>query len=151
MGKWLTEGVDLLHRTDGETAVLQQTVAYQCDGGRIYRAYPGLITDGRSGQIGYYVIGQPFRTKHLRAAMVHDWQCAKAKLLDPGPQRDGMRKAADRLFRDETLPACGVGRVKRLVMYRAVRLHAWYHRKDAVPHWSQDFVSEDASHAGAGE
>jgi hypothetical protein len=127
-------------------AELRSWVNYQDANGIIHTAHPGLITDGRSGRIGYYVIGTPYNEDTLLPALVHDWYCAKIKLQPPSNMRNRLREAADDLFA-ECLRASGeTWRVP--LMHRAVRLHAWAHRNDAAAHWTEDFASEEASLTG---
>jgi hypothetical protein len=145
-GQFLTSGVLIDFDDAGRHGVLKRAVVYRDAAGRVHHALPGLKTDGRSGAIGYYVVGQPFRTKHLRCAIVHDWYCAIACMMD----RESycrLRKSCDLLFR-ESLAAVGVPRWKRWAMYRAVRGHAWWKGRRHEPQdWSVHFTSRAAARA----
>jgi len=144
-GHFETDGVDLHHYRHGKFALLTSAVIFVDSEGRRNIAHHGLLTDGRSGKIGYYIIGSPFRTPYLEAYVVHDWWCAKAKTLKDAA-RTQLRLRADVQLRDETLVALGACRANRVVTYAAVRAHAWRHRNDPVADWSVDFISEAASH-----
>ncbi len=146
-GRFLKPNVLLSHHPDGNHAELLEDVVYFDGPGYRHTAHCGLLTDGRSGRIGYYIVGAPYRTKHLRAAIVHDWYCAKAKLLPPGPDRNAVRGAADVLF-GECLAALGVGRVKAWAMVQAVKGQAWSVRKKAAVTWEVDFATPEAAQMG---
>jgi len=144
--EFLTRGVLIDFDDLGREGVLKRTVAYRDKQGRIHHALPGLRTDGRSGPVGYYLIGQPFRTRHLRCAIVHDWYCAHADLMDK-ESYSKMRAACDKLFL-ESLETVGVPWWKRRLMYMAVRGHAKARTIGHTPaHWSKHFTSAEASHA----
>ena len=149
VGHFITDGVDYHHYRHGQFARLLQPVDFLDSKGHTHRAHPELFSDGRSGKIGYYLIGSPFRSKYIEAWTMHDWYCAKAKLLEPGLRRL-VRDAADLQLRNETLPALGANYVLRAVAYRFVRGHAAIHRNDPIAHWYDDFASEEASHLGGG-
>ena len=131
----------------GNEAVLKTRLDYIDTMAHMHTAYPGLITDGRSGRIGYYLIGTPFSTVHLRSALLHDWHCARGAMLDPVDRRV-VRAGADMLFH-ECLIHSGVGSTKARLMYWAVRLHAFAHRSDRPRDWRRDFVSRDAALEGS--
>jgi hypothetical protein len=148
-GAFLDVAVHLqFSRPDGQ-AILLAPVRYMDLRGRLHTAWPGLITDGRSGP-GKLLLGTPFCPEHLRSAIIHDWYCAKAKLIQPGRERDSLRRSADVLF-GECLRQSGVGRVVAAVMVTAVMTHARIVRRRPAVDWRVDFISEAASHAGACE
>lgn len=141
-GKFLTTDVIIEFDEHGRHGELKTLVQYRDRTGLIHMAHPGLMTDGRSGRIGYYLIGAPFRTKQLRACVIHDWYCSTAQLLPPGKKRARIRLTGDRLF-GEMLAAIGVGRFKRWTMVRGVRLGTWYARNKPASPWFEDFASID--------
>ena len=143
--RFITSGASCHFYRHGKYALLLNPVMFRDSKDHMHTAHPGLFTDGRSGKIGYYIIGSPFRTEYLEAYILHDWYCAKAKLLEP-ELRAIVRDAADLQLRNETLPALGAGLPRRVATYRAVRWHAWCHRDDEAGTWTADFLSEDASH-----
>ena len=146
-GSFQTTGVAVRHDDAGEEAELLEVVVYMDSDKNIHIAYPGLFTDGRSGECFYYVIGTPYKTKYLRAYIIHDWYCAKAKLL-PLAERARLRLACDKQLRDETLKALGAGWWRRAWTYIAVRAHAFKHRNEPVVDWREDFATIEASQKG---
>ena len=130
---------DILHGTyighpggyfrDGDHCyVVCRPFAYIDLKGYIHVVYPGHVSDGRSGKIGYYTIGPAFRSRYLFPALVHDFYCAKAK-QHPAIKYQLAREACDRLFR-EGVEGRGAYEATEWAMYRAVRAHAWKHRNN---------------------
>ena len=145
-GYFVQQRADLAFGEHGRQALLNSRLDYIDLGAHMHTAYPGLLTDGRSGRIGYYVLGTPYSTQHLRSALLHDWHCARGNLLGPA-ERAEVRRGADLLFR-ECLVQSGVRRFTAWLMYRGVRLHAWATRRRAAIGWQRDWASRDASEQG---
>ena len=84
-----------------------------------------FLTDGASiPPIAYLLIGSPWRGKYVEAAIIHDWECFLAKTL-------AERKAADKKFK-KMLGILGVALWKRKLMYRGVRMGAWWNKKKII-------------------
>lgn len=94
---------------------------FQTDGASIPRAFWGLV-------------GRPFARDIFPAALAHDWLYYTH--LTPG--HNWTRAEADAMLRD-TLAASGVGRVRRNLIYRSVRLFGG-------DHWAND--AEDLRYLG---
>jgi len=147
-GHFITSGVQLHHLRGKRKAILMSEVIYVDAHNRTHTAHPGLLLDGRSGRVLYYLIGTPFDSKHLEAAVIHDWYCAKARTLT-GSARKELRRKADNLF-EECLITLGEPAWKCKAMPWAVRRQAKAAQNDAVAHWSINYISEETSHLGAG-
>lgn len=81
----------------------------------------GFETDGASiPAIFWPIFGPPLRSNHLPAAVVHDFLCAQAH----SQKSYTLRAIADAVFL-HLLADCGVGKIKRGLMYAAVR---WWGR-----------------------
>ncbi len=146
-GHFLTSGVQLHHLRGKRKAILMTEVIYVDAHNRRHTAHPGLLLDGRSGRGLYYLIGTPYDSSHLEAAVIHDWYCAKARSLT-GSARKELRRKADNLFA-ECLITLGVTPWKCAAMPWAVRQQARATQNEEVAHWSRNFISEEASHMGA--
>jgi len=147
-GHFLTNGVHL-HHIGGTRAkaVLMAPVIFVDKHNRRHTAHPGLITDGRSFGLFYYLIGTPYDGRHLEACIIHDWYCAKAAMLT-GDARRVVRGKADILF-GECLESLDVPTWKQKRMVKAVQRHARAVQNKPASHWKRNFVSEAASHLGA--
>ena len=146
-GMFETEGVHLHHLRGEDQSILMSPVIYIDAHNRQHVAHPGLITDGRSFRAFFYVIGTPYDNEHLEACIIHDWYCAKSRMLT-GDARWNLRDRADKLF-GECLMSLGLPDWKRSLMVRAVRKHAEKTQDDPIHPWQKHFISEEASHLGA--
>ena len=111
---------------DGDYAVVMAKLAYIDKRGRKHRATVGMLTDGASVPDRLHgVISPPYASPFLPAYLIHDELCQRARDIPDKAMRKRMRKDTDRLFL-EMLTYLGAGRLKRRVMYRGVRVGAWW-------------------------
>lgn len=93
--------------------VLERGLAYMgwIDG---FDVPEGFVTDFASVPRLLWGLFPPYG-RHTRAAVVHDWLYATGEVS---------RADADGIFR-RIMRECGVGRVRRWIMYAALRLFGW--------------------------
>lgn len=96
---------------DGEHFRLLNDFVYQDEDGTIYTVPEGFKTDMASIPRGLWNIF-PKAGRWDRAAVVHDWLCVQKTM--PSPEVHALFKRA--------LQACGVGKIKRNLMWSAVRI-----------------------------
>jgi hypothetical protein len=96
--------------------ILESELVYYSDilGDRVY-VPGGFQSDGASVPKFLWDRFQPF-DRYLEAAIVHDLYCVLGS-EERSPIDD---KAAARIFR-EAMKVCGIGRIRRNLMYQAVR------------------------------
>ena len=91
-----------------------------------YQTSKGLVVVPKGFKTDYASVPRIFRNiinsygKHGRAAVVHDWLYSSKCTLDV------TREEADKIFL-EIMKECGVGVIKRNLMYRMVRLFGASH------------------------
>lgn len=109
------------HLFDGRRAILKRDFHYYND--RTHTAHQGLITDGGSiPRFWWRTIGSPF-TYYIHAFLIHDEYCQRARAIKEKRARKELRLKADLLL-DEMLHWLGCGKIKRKLIYRAVRIGA---------------------------
>jgi len=112
---------------DDKCMVLQEDFSYVTRTGKEHTATKFFRTDGktvRSYLRGTYLAGPPFQGPGRRAAIIHDWLCqeARERAVKLGKKQGAAyRRYADEVFLD-ALEFAGAGRIKRKVMWAAVRL-----------------------------
>ena len=90
-----------------------------------YKTSRGIIRVPKGFRTDYASVPRIFRNiinsygKHGRAAVVHDW------LYSSQCKIDVTREEADKIFL-EIMKECGVGSIKRNLMYRMVRIFGAY-------------------------
>ncbi len=114
---------DLVVRNiDGHHWCLVEPVAFYSERYRgVFTVHPGFITDFSSVPRGLWNL-IPQRGKHDRAGVLHDAAYQGRLRTVQGLRQHCSREVADHLFL-EGLAACGVSRVVRQLMYRAVRIN----------------------------
>jgi len=105
--------VDLRFLSDGRHAEVLQDFRFIDTDGVIFKADKGQIVNGASiPRVFWRLIGSPFVGNYRKSAVVHDCEY-KSKTKT--------RKQVDKGFL-HSMKLEGVGRIKRKVMYRMVRL-----------------------------
>jgi len=116
---------------DGRRAKLLQNLTYTDGCGHDHFAKAGMIFDGASiprwiGPIPVWsIIGSPFTGAHRRAAVIHDAECEVCNHMDAARYREE-REMADATFLEMLFWLPGVSDLKALVMWKAVRVQAWW-------------------------
>lgn len=123
-GYFETEFVALAFIPGTPYAVLLCDVVYVDAAGRRHVARRGMVTDGMSvPRFFWRVVGAPFRNGYLLACIIHDHYCYKAATVPPGPGRDKLRLAGDKLF-GEMCGVLGAGKARQATLVKAVRIGA---------------------------
>ena len=122
-----TTWADVRHYDDGRKGETLASLSYTDTQGRTHTAPVAMPTDGGSQPAGWYAIDRPYG-KYLRAYLIHDYYCARARhLLSHGlvDAARALRLDADRLLREMVL-FLGAPRWKAAAIYRGVRTGAWW-------------------------
>ena len=118
--------VCLAHTVGKKTAKLMRGLSYVDKDGVRYCSPARMTTDGFSIPRAFWrVIGPPYASEYLIAAVIHDQGCNYAHELNKTNHEEAVkyRKEIDELFR-EMLIFLGCNRFKAWLMYRGVRIGA---------------------------
>jgi len=108
--------------SDGRQSILTEDFIYIDRLGIEHRARKGLNTNGMSGwRIVLALIGCSPYGAGLGACVIHDQEWSDAAKLLTREDRLKARKKADKNF-VEMLKVLGIGRIRRRIIYRAVRM-----------------------------
>jgi len=121
-------GPAVIEKVSGKYAILARDLTYWDRLGREHTAHKGFKTNGMSGgRIALALIGcSPFGDG-LRAFILHDLYWTHADDLPDRKDRLKLRKASDKLLL-EMLAVLGFCKIRRRIIYRAVRIASRFYK-----------------------
>ena len=113
---------------DKRRAVLLNDLSYIDMAGRKHTAHAGLVFDGLSIPRLLWLmpaLGSPWTGPYRKASPIHDAECTEARACQITNLRRAARYAADQNLR-EMVGVLGGGRTIQSIVYRGVRVGAWW-------------------------
>lgn len=121
-------GKTILERIDSVNYKLKSSLSFENDTFKV-TIKDGLLTDGASiPKIFWSIIGCPLNGKYVGSALIHDGLYGSHKLS---------KQMSDKLFLD-MMKHNGVGKIRRTLMYLAVKFGGSSAYKDKTPEYIEE-------------